>query len=884
MPDLKPSVLRTQLAKLRKRSPGAGVYALRCRRQWSGGERLQVDDATYRVVQSSSELALREAVATAGASGEPLVLLTDANEATIGKDLLARFARARVERLDDWQTVHDAFGTSGVDSRLNRCAWLIELLAQNMPDKGYPPAPNGTLTLDLATGAFLQFHLQFPDMRPDARHVLLWSRNKSAVQGYLALAEKQRADVQEWVAASAGPLGRFLLQVLGTGDAADLVVCGLCCEVLFSERMEGKTALLREAAIRLERFTGHLPVPHALGADWAKEADTALHDVEAKDGAEARNVVALQLDRLLGELGIAEHAWLSSISPNGFEQRMARFGGCLVARLRKIEASDPTVLAQLAEHAASHRQADTAPERVQRVRMARRLCDWLAVRQMPGAQAPATLLPALAIQYMEETGLVDLAREALLPGDACQELSAAYRALLSRVGEAREDINRAFGEALAGYVAADVTAPDCCLNIEDILRRVVAPVARENSVLILVMDGMGMAVFRSLLEDLLARFGWIELGPETGTWPLPVIAALPTVTQVSRAALLGGCLPSDTSPREAESLAANADLRGVCGSHPPILFSKRDLLAAGGLELATGVTDALQDSGRRVVAAIINAVDDQLPHGDQIVVSWRVHAIPVLEKLFHAAHLTGRTVIMISDHGHVRDVETALTTGDEAQRFRPATEPPQEGEVLLRGRRVCVRDGAIVAPWTERMRYGRKQHGYHGGVTPQEVIVPLAVLSHGVTKLKGWEQRVRLEPTWWTGVAPTLTKQVTPAPAAQELEPLFAHAEMEKPSADWFDALWQSPVMAQQLLLAPRAAPSPERARPVLEALAGHGGSMLLSALARHVDQPSRLRGLIAMLKQVLNVDGYPVLTHDTASETVVLDMPLLRRQFEISL
>ena len=880
MPDLKPSVLRTQLAKLRKRSPGAGVYALRCRRQWSGGERLQVDDATYRVVQSSSELALREAVATAGASGEPLVLLTDANEATIGKDLLARFARARVERLDDWQTVHDAFGTSGVDSRLNRCPWLIELLAQNMPDKGYAPAPNGTLTLDLATGAFLQAHLQFPDMRPDARHVLLWSRNKSTVQGYLALAENQRADVQEWVAASAGPLGRFLMQVLATGDAADLVVCGLCCEVLFSDQAEGKLSLLREATIRLERFTGHLPVPHALGVDWAREAVSALHDIEAKDGAEARNVVALQLDRLLGELGIAEHAWLSSISPNGFEQRMARFGGCLVQRLRKSEAADPAVLAAFAEQVAAHRQADTAPERVQRVRMARRLCDWLAVRKMPGAQAPATLLPALAGQYTEETGLVDLAREALLPGDACQELSAAYRALLNRVGEIREDINRAFGEALAGYVAADVTAPDC-LNIEDTLRRVVAPVARENPVLILVMDGMGMAVFRSLLEDLLARFGWIELGPETGTWPLPVIAALPTVTQVSRAALLGGCLPADTSPREAEALAANADLRGVCGSHPPILFSKRDLLAAGGLELATGVTDALQDSKRRVVAAIINAVDDQLPHGDQIVVSWRVHSIPVLEKLFHAAHLTERTVIMISDHGHVRDVETTLTTGEDAQRFRPATEPPQEGEVLVRGRRVCVRDGAIVAPWTERMRYGRKQHGYHGGVTPQEVIVPLAVLSHGVMKLKGWEQRVRLEPTWWTGALPSPKKQIVPV--AQELEPLFAHAEMEKPVADWFDALWQSPVMAQQLLLAPRAAPSPERARPVLEALASHGGSMLLSALARHVDQPSRLRGLIAVLKQVLNVDGYPVLTHDTASETVVLDMPLLRRQFEIS-
>jgi hypothetical protein len=879
VPDLKPSVLRNQLAKLQKRNPGADAFALRCRRTWTGGATLTTDSTTFRVIQSSCELEIRDALVTMAGTMGPLVLLTDLNESDVGDDLLARFARSRIERLDDWQTLHDAFATTGVDSRLNRYPWLIEHLAQNIPEEGYPPSPNGTLTLDLAVGTFLHTQLLFPDSRPDARHVLLWSRNKSDVQGFLTLTSEQQSDVQQWILATAGQLGRFLLQIAATGEAADLVVCGLCCEPIFSGHADANPQKLREAAVRLERFTGHLPVTRTLGVEWAREAENALHDLESANDTANKGIVALQVERVLADLGVADHAWISAVAPSGFEQRLGRFGRRLASGLKTNGVLDVPELIRLADFAATHCLAALSPERIQRMHMARRLCGWLESWQANGSACLSTPLPSLANRYSDEIGMVDLAREALLPGDPCPDLSSAYRALLERISEAREAFNQAFGKALARHVAEDGSSPDC-LNIEDILRRIVAPIARETQVLILVLDGMGMAVFHSLLDDIVKRLGWSELGPESGTWPLPVIAALPTITQVSRTALLGGRLPDDPPAREADALEANGDLRSATGGHAPRLFAKRDLLAVGGLELANTLTETLQNPRQRIVAAIINAVDDQLPHGDQLLISWRVHAIPTLEKLLHAARMTTRTVILVSDHGHVRDVETALTAGEDAQRFRPAITDLQEGEVLLRGRRVCRREGAIIAPWTEHLRYGRKQHGYHGGVTPQEVIVPLAVLQHGSHKIKGWEHRVRPTPLWWTGT--TSKPAVVMVPSPVDSLPLFTQAAATSPAVDWIEALWQSPVMVEQLKLAPRGAPPKERVQPILQALAAHGGSMLLPALARHAEHPARVRGLIAVLKQMLNVDGYPVLMHDATSDTVTLDLTLLRTQFEL--
>ena len=69
----------------------------------------------------------------------------------------------------------------------------------------------------------------------------------------------------------------------------------------------------------------------------------------------------------------------------------------------------------------------------------------------------------------------------------------------------------------------------------------------------------------------------------------------------------------------------------------------------------------------------------------------------------------------------------------------------------------------------------------------------------------------------------------------------------------------------------------------LLTALDGAGGKMTATALARRLETPLfRLRGLLAVVQRVLNVEGYAVLGRDEASDTVELDRDLLLRQFDL--
>ena len=86
---------------------------------------------------------------------------------------------------------------------------------------------------------------------------------------------------------------------------------------------------------------------------------------------------------------------------------------------------------------------------------------------------------------------------------------------------------------------------------------------------------------------------------------------------------------------------------------------------------------------------------------------------------------------------------------------------------------------------------------------------------------------------------------------------------------------------------APRATsqpqPSTDLLRAILNALQDRGDRMLKPALAQRIGQPEfRLPGVIASLRRVMNVDGYPVITFEEASGTVCLNRQLLKTQFEI--
>ena len=93
-----------------------------------------------------------------------------------------------------------------------------------------------------------------------------------------------------------------------------------------------------------------------------------------------------------------------------------------------------------------------------------------------------------------------------------------------------------------------------------------------------------------------------------------------------------------------------------------------------------------------------------------------------------------------------------------------------------------------------------------------------------------------------------------------------------------------SPVFVHQAEAGRAGCPAADRIRGVLAALDERGGTVLRQALAQKLGESElRMPGLVAALRRILNVDGYPVLSVDDASGSVVLNRQLLEVQFELT-
>jgi len=102
-------------------------------------------------------------------------------------------------------------------------------------------------------------------------------------------------------------------------------------------------------------------------------------------------------------------------------------------------------------------------------------------------------------------------------------------------------------------------------------------------------------------------------------------------------------------------------------------------------------------------------------------------------------------------------------------------------------------------------------------------------------------------------------------------------------AAVWIGRLVTSELFRRQRQAASRLAPDDDRVATALRELDRRGGTMTPAAFAARVGIPAqRLAGFVAHLQRLLNVDGYPVLHLDRDRDAVVLDVPLLLRQFEL--
>jgi hypothetical protein len=850
-----------------------------------------------------SRLALRDALLTLDAddTGEKdgLVLLTPLGDHEVPNDVIARLARGKVFQPQGWDIIRQLFAAQGTDARLGQHDWMPRVLVDVARQGPYAPVSTGFLDADTAWREVLKRCLQLDSARPDVATLLAWTMRPDVDVLLASLPDKARRDTLHWLTRHAGPTGEVTRRCIDAGRVADVLPLALVCGVVFARQGEGQQALAA-AAVRLERYVGHQPVGVEQGRRWADDARQLMQGlaIESMRGAMDR------ADHILKDLHIAEFAHFSDLLPMGLEQRLGRFAAVLDVHVKRPTDASIAELEDAANSVLQHQMGAAHGLRMERVRMARRLARWW---QRPPTAGNSDL-DALAAQHADDGAYVDWARSKLLGGDELAVLSTAYATLRTSVQSRREASAKAFALALAQALKSAQGAGSRSVPLEDALERVVAPLARHHPVLLLVVDGLSVAIFRELFERC-ERHGWSELVRADATRPSLGLAVLPTVTTVSRTSLLAGRVVTGAAPLEKQAFASHAAMvQATAGKQRPRLFHKADLSEDG--HLAGEVRQVIGDSTCKVVGVVYNAVDDHLSGPEQLQQRWNLEDLRLLLPVLREAQAARRIVVVTADHGHVLEDGSRQVGQADSDRWRPGSQATAPEEVLLAGHRVMTpsSEHSVVTLWSEMARYTGRKNGYHGGASPAEVVVPMSVLAPFGLEVPDWKPAPPQQPEWWdlpgAGVqapaADTAKPVAKPAsrratgPAAVPQAALFSDEEVPMPAkapptssptmlSDWIGELLACPVYLSQRQLAARVALPDDHMRRLLSALDERGGKLGKAALAQRLAlHEVRLAGVLSVARRLLNVDQAQVLTVDDAAGVIELNREMLQVQFQL--
>ena len=727
------ALIRAQVQSIREkaRREDPRVFGFKADGGWSGAPTLEIDGESFVVAPCRSTLEVRERLARSEDDGHRLILITTLSESDLGEDVVARLARRRLAQIDPWEGAVRLFQASKADHvTSSRDGWMANALIESAPPKGYPAVPAGVLDRDTAWTAFLVHRLGLPDGRPDAVSLLRWTLDPQQAPRFESLDAAARQHVRERLRETVGAVGAAIADCLEAANGSLAIPIGLTLGVLFADHVsQEETVSLRQGAVRVERVLNGKPIAPDVAAQWRTAADVVLRETT---DTRVRQDAMTRADTILEQLDVATFAFLSDWSPAGFSQRLVRLAATLRDAVDRGTFDDLWPQLQAVRR---HQAAIGHIDQVRRAEMAVRLVKWLSSPPSPPSQS----LGNAASEYTQSSSMVDVARIALRAGDVVQPLAEAYALLLSNVADRRENENHRFGELLVDWIKTGSTS-GALLPVEEVLERIIGPLASEVPVLVVVVDGMSVPVWRDILEDL-GRQSWATLEPAEA--PIPSgVATVPSVTQYSRASLLSGRLTSGAAADEKRAFEAHPALIRVSKTQfPPVLFHKGELSQPGGRALAEAVRSEIASPDRRVVAAVVNAVDDYLVKADQVRPRWSLEYLPLVAALLHEARMAGRVVVFASDHGHLLDDETRISRNDFGDRWRSDDQKVGEDEIVLAGARVGTNGGRVIVPWSERTRYGMRKNGYHGGATLQEMIVPIAVVSRGSTGF--WLDRAR---------------------------------------------------------------------------------------------------------------------------------------------
>lgn len=442
--------------------------------------------------------------------------------------------------------------------------------------------------------------------------------------------------------------------------------------------------------------------------------------------------------------------------------------------------------------------------------------------------------------------------------------------VLSRYRDQRDRESRGFAELLrADYVKA--LHAEGCVPLHRLWRY--APVRAQGGgdgdrLYLVVLDGCSYPVFLRLLAELAGELSPIGLRVDPLSQEaagVPALAPLPTITSHARGALFLGEIPKDPwiaetvwrDAREASTDPARFKQNESLGGRSRRLFLKGDLGDHG-----QALISALGDESLAVVAAVFNAVDDQISSANTgAAVSVRAKEIAAFVPSLQAALAAGRRVVVTADHGYTPFWGKSLRVSEgSSARYRllEKGEPVPEGFLEIDDGGLGGQPGRKAFAWKMGVYQGQPQVGFHGGCSLEEMVVPLAELVKGGVAAD--------EPAWWYGGAsgrPAVAAKVAPPP-----EPAPAVAPVRAAPPKPVQGKLFPPEREEQLAAILERLGLPEGLRGQLDvseraalAVVFESRSARISEIAATLGRPvGRVPGLMSRLLKKLHEGGFACL------------------------
>jgi hypothetical protein len=691
-------------------------------------EMVEAGGVRYPVARPTSELALRRLLWKA--NGAPfLAIIPTALADRLPPDLLRSARGERVHALDPTEVLSVVLGTHVVGVHdaatqqlaLERLEELRDLLAA---DAAPPTVVDARLLDELLADVTLGHRLH--GLPPGQLLVALLQRADT-------WRERERAVWRRHLPLRYANEGRVLAWALGApGGLRAVVVRGALLAIEPAELPPAVWGPL-EAALYDPAVGLPAPVLRPTVARLALDALAALAE-DARPYLDEAGAIGRQL---LTPATLAQ----SSVLPLGLENHFAA--------LARQAAEGLPVSASEVEALKRHRAAPLYTRDITLITELARLSRYLA---LPPPE-PATLVDDI-LAYQRDGAFADLTAARLR-----QALSSTARfhgeaaAVLTRWRVRRDHANQVFAQRLAAGYERAIHDP-AVTPLHRVWASEVLPQLGPDGVFVVVMDGCSYPVFLQILYELgrepAGAIG-LAVDPATGTAiGRPALALLPSITSHSRSAIFLGQVPHDPwvddsrwrGEREAASDPARFNANTALGDRTRRLFLKGGLADGGAALLA-----ALGDASISVVAAVFNAVDDQIGSSNtgaplDVQMDRVTGFLPAVKRALEA----GRQVLFLADHGHTPFDSTARRVGagptSRYAELAPGEAPP-DGFIEIDLAGLGGATGRHAFAWRMSVYRGMPQVGYHGGCSPEELVVPMAwLVNNGVPAD---------EPIWWFG-------------------------------------------------------------------------------------------------------------------------------------